>query len=299
MLIERQNYTIKDCRFTRDVKEKKELNYSIIEYPCYMFIDQATAGGACVFDKERRLLSTFYIEKQAGESNVEFRRDLRRFIKNSVEEFRIEKIFCEGVFGGPNFKTTELLISIKETIKDIGFELGVRVYPINNKKWKARLALPGKWDIYEDEKEQVKRHVKEYFPYIEAKEDVIDSLGMGIAVLYKSGGELKPLEMRLDKKLSIKEGVFVLDSLNNLYDLIAGSSFKKDFERLDVKVFDYDTSVDFGTNFRLILTNYNVLAVAEIPYHKYYGQILLQNGIKPSEIGEGVIIGVACRKHYK
>lgn len=298
MKIKRSNYFIpEDCRFTLNVKEKEPLNKGLIKYPCYMFLDQATKTGISIFDYNRRLITTYYIEKEKNTEIPEFRSKLRKKLTEIVKEYEVFKIFYEGVFGGPNFETTTKLISIKELVVDVAYESGVKSYGLENTKWKARLLENKKVNNRLNDKEKVRLAVEEYYPLIKKEEDVIDSLGMAIAVLFCGKDKKRPIEMRLNKRLPIELDVYVIHDLSEIGEKI---SKKRKLRRLldeSMKVFDYDTTIDLETNFKYVLSNYNTVAVAEIPQHRYYGQILLKYNIRPKELKDtGTLIGIAYRK---
>ena len=297
MKIKEYNFLIPEKpEYTINVKHKEVLNKKLIEFPCMLFIDQATNSGVSIFDNKKRLVKSFYLKKDEKD-NVKFRHKFKEIISNIIDEFQVNMLFCEKVFDGVNFNTVELLISLKETLEDIAYEKNIKCYPLNNKKWKARLAYPNKWENTKNDKEQVNKYVKRYYPNIKVEQDIMDSIGMAIAVLFKGSNYIRPLELQLNKKLPVNLSVWVINNIDDLYDKINQSVHKHKLNK-DIKTFDYDTKLDIYTNFRYILTNYDVVAVSEIPYHRNYGQILLMHDIKPSEIGEkDTLIAVATRKN--
>lgn len=299
MKVTQKYYTInKDASYTKSVKEKNYLSEHLIKYPCYMFLDQATHTGCSIFDSNRCLISTVYIEKKKTTEVVKFRKKLRDELEKLIEIFQIDKVFYEGVFGGQNFDTVDVLLSIKHTIEDMCSDLGIKGYPIENTKWKSRLSSPNTWKQSVNDKIQIRKYVFEYYPnLISLPEDVIDSLGMGIAVMFKTGTKLRPLEMRLDKNLPINIDIVVMKNIEEIYEAIEGSKQGKKLDKLEVHVFDYDPTLDLETNFKYILTNYNVLAVSLIPEHRYKGQIMFLHNISPSELGEGFMLAIATRKN--
>lgn len=296
-------------KFTLLVKEKPKINKDMIEYPCLMFLDQATKTGLCIYDNRKRLVTTLRITKNKTDDIVKFRNMLKSKLQELIEEFKIVKLFCEDVFGGENFNTTQKLLSIRDLIMDLAYENKIKAYPLVNTKWKSRLSYPNRWRKSTDEnsdKDQIAEYVKLYYPLIRFEDDVLDSVGMAIAALFKVSDNkiLRPLEMSLDKKLKVETEIIVpsnqkLDIYNNEHlDIIVNETkLKKYAGRLEYKMFDYDTTLDLLTNFRYILTSYDVIAVTKIPYHRYYGQILLKYDIIPSEIPKGVeLIGIASRR---
>lgn len=288
-------YMPKECRHTEIVREKDKLNKNLIEYPTNIFFDQATNTGLCIYDRKNRLITTIRIEKKKRTDIVEFRYKFRKIVQELIEEYKINRIFCEDVFGGISFSVTSKLLSIKDLLIDIAYENDIKSYPIVNTKWKSRLSYPNKWDTTEDDKEQIERYVKGYYPLIDFELDVYDAVGMAIAVLFKTGKDIRPVEMRLDKKLKIDTQVLIAEKDESLEKVLERSKFSK-LKGYEKNEFDYDTSIGIKKNFRYILTNYDVLAMTEVPYHRYYGQILMKYDIKPSEIGDGRIVGLAIRK---
>ena len=291
-------YMPEDYRCTTVVKEKPTKSENLIEYPTSMFFDQATKTGMCIFDKKGRLVTTLRIEKKPRTSMVEFRSKFRKKIQELIHEYKVNRLFCEDVFSGVNFETTQKLLSIRDLLMDLAYENGIKAFPINNMKWKSRLSYPTPWSGFEDDKAQVERYVKKYYPLIDFDLDVVDSIGMAIAVLFKLNTNMRPIEMQLDKKLSIINDVVIAKPGEGIDDILNKSKIKGKFKGLEVKQFDYDTTLDLNTNFRYILSNYDVIAVTEIPYHRYYGQILMDYDIRPSEIGEdGRIVGISVKKY--
>lgn len=290
---------VEDPKFTRSVSEVSRVNFRLIDFPCYMFLDQSSKTGIVIFDSKKRLITSVYLEKIPDESMVEYRMNLKSLVGNLIDKYRVSKVFCEDVYGGCNFETVETLVSIKAVIEDIAYEKGVKFYSLNNRKWKSRLSYPKKWDYNVGDKKQVDYYVRHFYPTLKLNEHEIDALGMGIAVLFKTKEGMRPLEMRLDKKLPIEREVFVVEKFEDIYKII-DQSRKNKVQMLEVKEFEYDEKLDLDTNFRYLLTNHNVLGVCEIPYHRYYGQILLEFNIKPSEIPEGgLLVGVGNRKRWK
>lgn len=298
MIVEKKNYfVVEEPKFSCIVTEKKEENKKLIDYPCYLFADQSTATGISIFDKRRRLISTFYVEKEGNEEIQEFRSKFKDLIKELVYEYEIKWMFFEKVYSGINFEVTSLLLSIQEIFKECAYETGIKAYPLQNKKWKSRLAHPDKFRVDVNDKIQVKNHVRRYFPLLNEKEDIIDSLGMAIAVLYKGSKSIKPIEFSLNKKLPIDLDVYVINEIEELAEILEKRKYKNRIER-GTRVFDYNVKYDITTNFRYILSNYNTIAISEIPYHRYYGQILLKFNIRPSDIESGAtLFGVGFKKH--
>ena len=295
---ENNYFIVDDCKYSKRVFEVKKLNEDLIEYPCVMFLDQATKTGIAVFDNKKRLIKTIFIKREETESLLRYRDKFKKFISNLIDKYKVKKLFCEDVFGGSNFETTEMLLSIKTNLEDIAFTKGIKFYCLVNTKWKARLSYPNHWNKAKNDKEQIQKYVKEYFNIV-VEEDVYDALGMGIAVLYKTTSNMRPLEMRLNKKLPIDRGVFVICDYKEIDDIIDGN-FRNSKELLEIKKFDYDPKLSLDVNFRYMLSNFNVLGVCKIPYHRYYGQILLEFNIRPSDIpSDGFLVGIGRRKKWK
>ncbi len=297
MKVEKKNYIIvEEPKFSTIVAEKKEENRKLIKFPCYLFADQATFSGISIFDFRKRLICTYSIEKEGKEEMQEFRHNFKEFLYSLIEEYQIIKMFYEKVYGGVNFEVTSKLLSIQEIFKEVAFGWGIKAYPLQNKKWKSRLAYPEKLRNDVNDKIQVQHHVKRYFPLIDENEHITDSLGMAIAVLYKGAKSIKPIEFSLNKKLPIDLDVYVINEIEELGEILEKRKYTNRIEK-GTKLFDYNTKYDIETNFKFILSNYNVIAIAEIPYHRYYGQILLAHDIRPSTIKEGgAIFGIGYKK---
>lgn len=300
MIVKKRFYKVVDnYKFTKDVKEVSNLNLDLVKFPCYMFLDQATKTGISIFDFNRRLIATVYIEKEVHEAPIDFRHKLKAFLSELIDEFQVFKLFSENVYDGVNFSTVETLLSIKTMLEDLAFEKKIKYYSIDNAKWKSRLSYPATWVKSIDDKKQINHYVSEFYPNIKVEQDVIDSLGIGISVLFKTTENMRPLEMKLNKKLPIEKEVFIVCSEDEMFRYIENSRFMNTYKLLGYKLFDYDTTLDLDTNFKYILTNYNTVAVCKIPYHKYYGQILLQFNIKPSQIPDSsYLVGIARRKRW-
>lgn len=288
-----------DPLYTTCVKEKYTIDTELIQYPCSMYLDQATHTGICIYDNRKRLVTTMMLTKDKRQNIIEFRSEFRKELQNIIEHYKIDKIFCEDVFGGVNFDTTQKLISVRDNIVDIAYENNIKAYPLDNTKWKSRLAHPEGWRQHIDDKEQIKMHVDKYYPLNNFEPDVYDAVGMAIAVLFKTDPNIRPLTMQLDKKLRIDTLVRTanFDFAEDLEQLINETKYKRKLGNMEYKLFDYDTTLDLNTNFRYILTNYDVIAITKIPYHRYYGQILLDYDIRPMDIAEtDVLIGIATKK---
>jgi len=295
LYISQRYYAVPVNQFdTYSVREVNIECTSDIVYPCYLFIDQATKCGIAIYDKFKRLITTLYIKKEDTESIVEYRSKLKGLINDLIIKYKIEKLFCENVYQGENFNTVSVLVSIKEMLADIAYERNIKYYAIDNKKWKSKIIKPEIQHLDLDEKGKIRKAVKDRYTYIDDEQDVIDAIGIALAVLFNE--DSKPVELRLDKKLSIQHKVFLVNSPDEIYDNLL-KEFKSKIHKLPIYTFDYDISLDFERNFKYVLTNYNVLAVSEIPYNRYYGQILLMNNIKPSDTQDKILIGSACRTH--
>ena len=44
---------VEDPKFTRSVSEVSRVNFRLIDFPCYMFLDQSSKTGIVIFDSKK------------------------------------------------------------------------------------------------------------------------------------------------------------------------------------------------------------------------------------------------------
>lgn len=283
-----------------------------IEYPCHLFLDQATKTGYVIYDDKRRLVTAGLIVKDDNEELVEFKYGLRDVINDLIDKYQVSHVWHEEAYDAANHWTTEVLMYIKHMIKDLSYERGrgigvseigrvddITVLGLDHTKWKSLLAKPKTFKRTGDDKKQVAKFVGEVYPLLNLPEDTRDALGMGIAIVFKQSEKNVLHNARINKKLPVFVEVMTLKPGEQIEDKIAKLSkkFRVTAEEKGIYEIDYVTKKDELMNARYFLSFKDAVCWSRIPYHTTYGQLLLHYNIVPKHMIEGEeVIMIACRK---
>lgn len=275
-----------------------------IEYPCHLFIDQATKTGFVIADDKRRLVTSGTFTKEDRESLQDYKYGLKKELTNLIEEYGVKMVWHEEAYDKANHQTTEVLYYIKHMIEDLGYELGesIRVLGLDHARWKSLLAKPESFKRDKDDKKQVAKFVGNYYPLLKLTEDETDALGMMIAIIWKSTELEVHYNARINKKLPVHVEVIVLGREDNILEKIEGLGrrFTKKLEGDyggKIYEFEYNQRNDEVLNCRYFLHFRDAVCWSKIPYHRNIGQILLHYGIIPKHLKEDdEIVVVGSRK---
>ncbi|MEO2202508.1 hypothetical protein ABGV42_01975 [Paenibacillus pabuli] len=249
-----------------------------------LFIDPATNTGMAIFTQDGELVAGFRAEIM-GDDKIQYRRDLYNVISELHKKFNFGNIYFEEVFVGKSFDTLKVLLSIRQTFFEIEKDLGIRALGVNNKRWKAALGRK----IYEDDKENIRHHVSQTFDINNIPQDTIDAIGMGMAVLRRNA-----MVVTLPPKSAFKYYLYLVEEPEDVTEIIL-KNHKKLFQEHGFNFFSYNTTELFKPN-ALHALAYDNFTCALIPPHRYFPQILLQNGIREMDTRDKKLLVVFHRK---
>ena len=114
------------------------------------------------------------------------------------------------------------------------------------------------------------------------QQDMMDSLGMGIARLVKCEGMSHYNLARFNKNLPIHEKLIFVETIEEVlsedYKLNKPYQVAKDIG--GVKELELDTNKQLGVNIRKVLSHEDCLLIVRIPQnYRYFGMLLLENGV--------------------
>ncbi|PGT90146.1 hypothetical protein COD17_10385 [Bacillus thuringiensis] len=276
--------------------------------PFYLFLDQATKTGYAVYDSESRLVCSGVLYKDATESVQAYGHGLVEFVEAFLHQYNIDTIFYEEVYDKENMLTTETLLYIKHKIQDMTFTReGLTALGLDHRRWKTELAKPEKFVAgggSAKEKEQVAKFVSRVFPLVTMfSNDETDAIGMGIGVLMKQQRRGNFFDVtRYKKNLPIWDCIVEGDVTDeNVREVVESlrKPFRTALEVGDIFEIPLDTRRRSDDTFRRFLSHRDSVVFMQIPKnYRYWGVMLLENGIAPSELKREdksfTIIG--CRK---
>lgn len=305
---------IKDTRIFFEIKEKKyrtsvraipefEQVQEDWESPCFLFLDQSTSTGYALYDNKNQLiLSGLAIKGNTG--LMDYKYQLKDIVYDLIEKYGVKTVFHEEVYDKDNMWTTEVLMYIKHMIKDIEYHLSdVEVFGVDHMTWKTKLAGKDKFNTQNNHKQEAKKYVAGVYPllfmdvrYGELTEDMIDAIGMGVALLVKQTrrGDFYHT-VRYNKSLPIHVRVVTVeDYLDDEGDVdwearIAKCQkpYREGYEIGGDMELELDKRRAVGDLFRRFLSHRDGVAVVRVPYtYKDWGVLLLEYGMKPSELPE-------------
>lgn len=295
----RQWYDIQKRKYQQqtmpiDEEEFNRTEKSKISYPCWLFLDQATNVGYCIFDNESRLIISGVADTDNKKISVQqFAHEFSDMLDELIEEFKIETIFYEEVYNEANERTTEVLYYIKHKITDKSYGRdNLMVYPLDHRKWKNLLAGGDKYNFDKDNKKETEKFVSEIYPLIPIIADhESDALGMGIAVMIREKNRKNLWKItRYNKKLPIETKVMDMDiNEGNVEDLIKNKKlikpFRDAYEAGGFYELELDRAVKIETTIKKFLSHKDVLLKVKIPKtYKYWGYMLLVAGINPDNL---------------
>lgn len=288
---------------TAETGVKPDLNK--ITYPCYLFLDQSTRTGYALFDGDSRLILSGVVEKDAKESVRTYGFALADMVRELAQTYQVSTVFHEEVYDKANMITTETLMYIKHKIQDISYtDKEIEVLGLDHMRWKSELAKPEKFVKTKDHKVQVQKFVGMVFPLVTMfTDDESDAIGMGIAVLMKQRKRGNFFDVtRYNKNLAIWEYIIEGDvTPENIHEVIDGmrKPVRDAFEIGGAFEIPLDSRKRVDDTFRKFLSHRDSVVYTHIPKkYKYWGVMLLDNGIKPSKLvreDESFTV-ISCRK---
>lgn len=312
--------TLEDTRVYFEVKEKKhresvrkvskaEQVQEDIEKPCFLFIDQATSSGYALYDNKNQLILSGRTLK--GRSSLEaYKFGFKDIIYALIDEYEIKTIFHEEVYDRENMWTTEVLLYIKHMIQDIAYlREGVEVYGLDHMTWKTKLASPDKFNTKNNHKAEIKKYVEGVYPLIfmdkesgKITEDMVDAIGMGVAVLVKQtrrGSFYHTVRynknLPVDIKIMVREGETWEEKIGRCRKPYRDGYAVGGFTEIEL-----DRRRGTGDLFRRFLTHRDGVVGVHIPKdYKDWGVLLLDFNIKPSSLGgeqDFWLVGVRRRR---
>lgn len=276
-----------------------------IKYPCYLFLDQASNTGYSLWDSESRLVLSGELSRGSDMSIRDFGFGLAEWVKGLIEEYKVDTVFHEEVYDSANMLTTEVLMYIKHKIQDIAHtNKEVNIMGLDHMAWKVQLAKPEKFVKSKDHKKQVQDLVEGVFPLITIySENQSDAIGMGIAIMVKQKRKWNIFNVtRYNKKLPVWDVISDADvELTDVEGLVKTlrKPFRTAFEVGGIYEVPLDTRRRIDDGFKRFLSHKDSLVYTRIPKnYKYWGVMLLQHGIKPSDLTseDQSFIALCCRK---
>lgn len=264
--------------------------------PCKLLLDQATHTGYVVYDSRNSIVCVGALDKTKHSTLAEYKFAMQKRIMELIEQFTIEHIIFEEVFHETNTKTTETLLYVKHAITDLHHLTGIKVDSTDNRKWKMILARPNKFSAV-DEKAEVKKYVSASYPLLftgiyknALNEDMIDVIGMAIALLMKIGRNTNLLTaLKYNKTLPIRTFV-VTDSETNLEETLRTTrkrSFKSAFEKDGMFILDTTVQNKVYDGLRQYLSHREGVAAVKItPQYREWGIMLLDLDVPITELSE-------------
>lgn len=148
--------------------------------------------------------------------DVETRHAFKEFIKELFGTVEYNFVCIEDVIGGTNFRTNKILYQLNPIVDDLMYEgiiKSCKVERIDNMQWKRTLRqISGVTTPIKnlESKEEIRLHMEKLGFNITLKQDIIDAVGMAIAVLYRrkvgeNTGKKAKLKTDLTKCYKIQE----------------------------------------------------------------------------------------------
>lgn len=256
----------------------------------YLFFDQSTKTGYSLWDEDKNLILVGLLKLNQS-SMLDYKNKLRDIILTIKNNYSLTELWYEEVYDDKNKKTTEVLYYIKHTIQDLSKE-GISIFGFDHATWKRELS-GSQIKKGDNHKKEIAKYVNEYFKEINKYEeleklgvfkqqDMMDSLGMGIARLVKCEGMSYYNLARYNKNLPIHEKLIFVESIDEV--LTEDYKLNKPFEVAKnvggVKLVELDMNRQLNVNVRKILSHEDSLLVAKIPQsYRYFGMLLLSNGV--------------------
>lgn len=301
-----------------------------VKSPCTLFLDQASNTGYSLYDSNSRLVLTGQIRR--GHTSIQnYKKDLVEYIKQLVDEYKIETIFHEEVYDQANMQTTEVLFYLKHAIQDLGyFSEDINVLGLDHMTWKTSLAKPKKYNSSGDHDTETKKWVESVYPLLKIDNaDETDAIGMGIAIMINEKGERNFYnKARYNKKLPIHLVTHhdVFGSPEQVIEDVEEHLEKEEEKETEQEEYiekyinklrkPFRTAYEVGglhelelnrrkgveEVYRRFLTHKDALVYLRIPKEYYqWGKILLSQGISPAEFEtddnpNGDFCLLACRK---
>ena len=289
------------------IVDESTQNLSSIVYPCHLFLDQAQHSGFVIADDAKRLVLVGHLTMSKGEDTTAYKFELQNYLMELIKKYKISHIWHEEVFFQKSHHTTEVLNYIKHGIQDINYLLAkeengteIKILGLDNGKWKKALAAPAKFKSTGNEKKEVAKYVSQYFPLFmfEEIEDIIDALGMMIAVSLKTKSSNKPYQARINKKLPVHTEMILVPDNMSLKDYISKlrKPYRLAYENLGYYEYAYNTAYDEILNSRYALSYRDGLCFSKIPEYRNLGERLLVNGIAPKDIAPNETLYIVAAK---
>lgn len=263
---------------------KTHIHQDTYQSPCTLFLDQASTVGWSVWDNTNTLIQSGIVER--GVARIEEHgSQLVDFIKDKIDTMDVTTVLYEEVFiprdGNPgNVAGVERLYYIKHKITDLGYQLPLQVFGLDNGTWKSQLRQGAKKLKGLSDKDEILHYVNEYLPEFESySEDEVDAIGMGIAVMVNNQGRFYDVS-RYNKRLPVHWGIATLDFEGFKADSKMYKRFQEPKDLGGLYEIPLEKSRKIETEFYKLLTHRDVLAYCIIPKsYKYWGFYLLTHNI--------------------
>ena len=149
-------------------------------------------------------------------NEIETRFEFKKFVKELFEDKQYDFVCIEDVIGSTNFRTNKVLYQLNPIVDDMMYEgilKSCKIERIDNMQWKKTLRqITGeKAPIkHMDSKEEIRLHLDKLGCNIDVKQDILDAIGMAIAVIHRrmngeGTGKKVKLKTDLTKSYVIKE----------------------------------------------------------------------------------------------
>lgn len=168
----------------------EKLNYKeFLKYePTFLSLDISVRSTGWVLSIDENI--TWGTKSLKAEDELGRRLEFRAFLIDLIGSKHIPVVMVEDVYGGVNFKTVKGLIQLNTIVDDLKADKLILVDDIkriDNKKWKMYLKQAANYKLgtKKNDKEMVKGCLNKLGFDLEAKQDVYDSLGMAVGVIYK------------------------------------------------------------------------------------------------------------------
>lgn len=277
--------------------------------PCKLLLDQATHTGYVIYDSKNSIVCIGALDKTKHSTLADYKFAMQKRILELIEQFSIDHIIFEEVFHDTNTHTTETLLYVKHAITDLHHITGIKVDSTDNRKWKMLLARPNKFNA-QDEKAEVKKYVVASYPLLftgiyehALNEDMIDVIGMAIALLMKVGRTTNLLTaLKYNKTLPIRTLVIPQSdtSLEDFLQTTRKRSFKNAFEKDGMFTLDITAQTKVYDGLRQYLSHRDGVAAVKItPQYREWGIMLLEMDINVADLGADMSFWlIAIKKGY-
>lgn len=262
--------------------------------PCTLILDQSTYSGFSLWDANKSLVMFGALNRSAGMDVTEYKFRMIQEIQAMKEQFTITQILYEDIYL-QHQATYDRLIYIKHALEDLAYtESELKVAGVASSKWKSILARPNKF-VAENHKAEVQKYVQKAMPLLfsglytqQITEDMVDALGMGIALMLKQG-RTTSLEtaLKFNKKLPIHLLVLA-DTQTELTEQLLSTRklrFKNAYKQDGLFILDSTKHLNTYNGFRQFLTHREGVAAMKVTKnHKEWGFHMLEQNLDYTDL---------------